>query len=60
MPARLLAVRCSKRHSICSALVHDDGHWAFSSRKTFARMHVGYVNINADRAKCSLVAARQI
>jgi hypothetical protein len=27
------------------------------SRKTFARLHVGHVNINADRAKCSLVAA---
>ena len=27
------------------------------SRKTFARMHVGFVNINANRAKCSLVAA---
>jgi hypothetical protein len=30
------------------------------SRKTFARLHVGYVNINADRAKCSLVAASHI
>ncbi len=30
------------------------------SRKTFARMHVGFVNINADKAKCSLVAARHI
>jgi hypothetical protein len=27
------------------------------SRKTFARMHVGFVNINADRAKCTPVAA---
>lgn len=27
------------------------------SRKTFARMHVGFVNINANRAKCSLVTA---
>jgi hypothetical protein len=27
------------------------------SRRTFARMHVGFVNINADQAKCSLVAA---
>ena len=27
------------------------------SRRTFARMHVGFVNINADRAKCSPVAA---
>ena len=30
------------------------------SRKTFARMHVGYVNINASQAKCSLVAASRI
>ncbi len=30
------------------------------SRKTFARLHVGFVNINADKAKCSLVAARHI
>jgi hypothetical protein len=30
------------------------------SRKTFARMHIGFVNINADRAKCSLVAASHI
>lgn len=27
------------------------------SRKTFARMHVGFVNVNADKAKCSLVTA---
>ena len=27
------------------------------SRKTFTRMHVGFVNINANRAKCSLVTA---
>jgi len=30
------------------------------SRKTFARLHVGYVNINADLAKCSLVAASHV
>jgi hypothetical protein len=30
------------------------------SRKTFARMHVGFVNINANQAKCSLVAASHI
>jgi hypothetical protein len=29
------------------------------SQKTFARMHVGFVNINANQAKCSLVAANQ-
>lgn len=30
------------------------------SRKTFARVHVGFVNINANKAKCSLVAARHV
>jgi hypothetical protein len=30
------------------------------SRKTFARLHVGFVNVNADRAKCSLVTASRI
>jgi hypothetical protein len=30
------------------------------SRKTFARMHVGFININASQAKCSLVAASRI
>jgi hypothetical protein len=30
------------------------------SRKTFARMHIGFVNINATRAKCSLVAASRL
>src|SRR5262245_41914085 len=29
------------------------------SRKTFARVHVGFVNVNAGQAKCSLVAARR-
>jgi hypothetical protein len=27
------------------------------SRKTFARLHVGFVNVNAAKVKCSLVAA---
>jgi len=27
------------------------------SRKTFAHMHIGFLNVNADRAKCALVAA---
>src|SRR5665213_1287985 len=27
------------------------------SRKTFSRMHIGFLNVNADRAKCALVAA---
>jgi hypothetical protein len=30
------------------------------SRKTFARLHVGFVNVNAARAKCSLVAASHV
>jgi hypothetical protein len=29
-------------------------------RKTFARMHIGFVNINAHKAKCSLVGATRI
>jgi hypothetical protein len=39
-------------------VIHDTVN--MKSRKTFARMHVGFVNINADRAKCSLVAASHI
>ena len=30
------------------------------SRKTFARLLVGFVNVNASKAKCSLVAARPV
>jgi hypothetical protein len=30
---------------------------SMKSRKTFARIPVGFVNVNADQAKCSLVAA---
>ena len=30
------------------------------SRKTFARLHVGFVNVNAERAKCSVVTASRI
>jgi hypothetical protein len=30
------------------------------SRKTFACMHIGFVNVNASRAKCSLVTASRI
>jgi len=39
-------------------VIHDTVN--MKSRRTFARMHVGFVNINADQAKCSLVAASQI
>jgi hypothetical protein len=30
------------------------------SRKTFARIHVGFVNINASRAKCAIIGAARI
>jgi hypothetical protein len=30
------------------------------SRKTFARVHIGFVNINANKAKCALVAASRL
>jgi hypothetical protein len=36
-------------------IIHDTVN--LKSRRTFARMHVGFVNVNANRAKCSLVAA---
>jgi len=39
-------------------MVHDTVN--MKSRKTFPRMHVGFVNINASKAKCSLLAARHI
>lgn len=32
---------------------------SMKSRKTFAQIAVGFVNVNADQAKCSLVAARR-
>lgn len=30
------------------------------SRRTFTRVHVGFVNVNADKAKCALVAATRV
>jgi hypothetical protein len=39
-------------------LIHDAVN--MKSRKTFARMHVGFVNVNANKAKCSLLAASHI
>jgi hypothetical protein len=30
------------------------------SRKTFTRMHVGFINISANRAKCSLLSASRV
>jgi hypothetical protein len=29
-------------------------------RKSFAQLHVGFVNVNADRAKCAPVSASRI
>jgi len=31
-----------------------------NSRKTFARVHIGFVNVNADKAKCVPVAASRL
>jgi hypothetical protein len=39
-------------------MIHDTVN--MKSRKTFARLHVGFVNINANKAKCSLVTASHI
>jgi hypothetical protein len=41
-----------------SRVIHDTVN--MKSRKTFARLHVGFVNVNADKAKCSLVSASHI
>ena len=41
-----------------SRLIHDTVN--MKSRKTFARLHVGFVNVNASGAKCSLIAANRI
>jgi hypothetical protein len=38
--------------------IHDTLN--MKSRKTFARLQVGFVNVNADRAKCSPVAATRV
>ena len=39
-------------------VIHDTVR--MKSRRTFARLHVGFVNVNANQAKCSLVSASQI
>jgi hypothetical protein len=55
----------------CSFLRRDGSHLTdrrrlisdvvnMKSRKTFARMHIGFINVNADRARCSLVAASHV
>jgi hypothetical protein len=41
-----------------SRLIHDTVN--MKSRKTFARLHVGFVNVNASGAKCTLVTANRI
>jgi hypothetical protein len=41
-----------------SRVIHDTVK--MRGRKTFAHVHVGFVNINADRAKCALVAASRV
>lgn len=41
-----------------SRVIHDTVN--MKSRKTFARLLVGFVNVNADKAKCSLVSASHI
>jgi hypothetical protein len=40
--------------------VIPDAVVSMKSRKTFAHMHIGYVNINANKAKCTPVAASRI
>jgi hypothetical protein len=39
-------------------LIHDTVN--MKSRKTFTRMHIGFVNVNASAAKCMLVTANRI
>jgi hypothetical protein len=39
-------------------MIHDTVD--VKSRRTFARLHVGFVNINANKAKCSPIAANRI
>ena len=39
-------------------VIHDTVN--MKSRKSFARLHVGFVNVNAEKAKCALVAASPI
>jgi hypothetical protein len=41
-----------------SRIIHDFVNKR--SRKTFARLHVGFVNVNASKAKCSPIAARPV
>lgn len=34
--------------------------WFMKSRKTYSRMLVGFVNVNANKAKCSVVTASRL
>ena len=60
-PVKDIEIFCSFARSDGSHLtdrkrvIHDTVNTR--SQKTFARMHVGFVNVNANQAKCSLVAA---
>ena len=38
--------------------IHDTV--TMKSQRTFARMHVGFVNVHADKAKCSLLTASRL
>jgi len=38
--------------------IHDTVN--MKSRKTFSRLHVGFVNVNASNAQCSVIAARHV
>ena len=38
--------------------IHDTVN--MKSRKTFARVHVGFINVNANRAKCLLLSASRV
>jgi hypothetical protein len=60
-----IEIACSFRRADGSHLterkrVIPDAVVNMKSRKTFARLHVGYVNINANKAKCAPVAANRI
>jgi hypothetical protein len=39
-------------------IIHDIV--SMKSARTFARMHIGFVNVHADKAKCSLLAASRL
>jgi hypothetical protein len=63
-PVRDIAISCAFTRRDGSHLtdrtrtIHDTVNT--KSRRKFARMLVGFVNVTADRAKCSLVTAERI